>query len=213
MTTWTIKNSTGSVSQRHLTIPTFDMRQIIFHTVDKPTMVFGTAQKNITKEINLNCEFVRRKSGGGAVFLEPEGVLWVDFVIPKSDHLWENDIGRSSLWLGELWAKALKEIGIEGKVHRDGLLKNRFSSQVCFAGLATGEVSVLGKKSIGISQRRTSEGAWFQCAALFSWPIEKIVDMLQLKPREKAIEDLLHLAAPIECNSEELATALLKQVF
>ena len=127
--------------------------------------------------------------------------------------MWENDIGRSSLWLGELWAKALKEIGIEGKVHRDGLLKNRFSSQVCFAGLATGEVSVLGKKSIGISQRRTSEGAWFQCAALFSWPVEKIVDMLQLKPREKAIEDLLHLAAPIECNSEELATALLKQVF
>ena len=146
-------------------------------------------------------------------FEENQGVLWVDFVIPKSDHLWENDIGRSSLWLGELWAKALKEIGIEGKVHRDGLLKNRFSSQVCFAGLATGEVSVLGKKSIGISQRRTSEGAWFQCAALFSWPVEKIVDMLQLKPREKAIEDLLHLAAPIECNSEELATALLKQVF
>ena len=212
MESWVVKKSKGSVADRHLTLPTFESRQIIIHEIDKPTMVFGTAQKNMSLSADIECEYVSRKSGGGAVFLEPDEVLWVDFVIPRKDPLWCNDIGQSSVWLGELWVEAMKEIGVLGTVHYEETRKNKLSSLICFAGLTTGEVTVLGKKTIGISQRRTREGAWFQCAALFSWSAKKMVDLLKLEPRKKIIDDLLELAAPIKGNPDELLSALVKSV-
>ena len=146
MENWSVKRSQGSVADRHLTLPTFESRQIIIHEIDKPTMVFGTAQKNMFLETAIECDYVYRKSGGGAVFLEPGKILWVDFVVPREDPLWCNDIRRSSLWLGELWVRAMKDIGLYGKVHNEEIRKTELSRLVCFAGLATGEVTVSGKK-------------------------------------------------------------------
>ena len=212
MGSWIIKRPEGSVAERHLTLPTFDSRQIIIHEIDKPTMVFGTAQKNMSLEAGIQCDYVYRKSGGGAVFLEPGQVLWVDFVIPREDPLWCNDIRYSSLWLGEAWVIAMKEIGLLGEVHNKEIQKTELSRLICFAGLATGEVTVSGKKTIGISQRRTREGAWFQCAVLLSWPAEKIVNLLQMEPAEKIVGDLLGLAAPIKADPDELLQSLIKNI-
>ena len=212
MESWIVKKSEGSVADRHLTLPSFDARQIIIHEIDKPTMVFGTAQRNNHLEEEIKCDYVYRKSGGGAVFLEPGQVLWVDFVIPRGDLLWCDDIRYSSVWLGELWVSALRGGGLSGVVYDGEIRKNELSPFVCFAGLTTGEVTLFGKKIIGISQRRTREGAWFQCAALFSWPVKAIVDLLHLEPREKSIEDLFELAAPIEGDPDELLQALIKSV-
>ena len=212
MGSWNIKRPEGSVADRHLTFPTFESRQIIIHEIDKPTMVFGTAQKDMSLEVAIECDYVYRKSGGGAVFLEPGKVLWVDFVVPREDPLWCNDIRHSSVWLGELWVRAMKNIGLNGKVHNEEIRKTELSRFVCFAGLATGEVTVSGKKAIGISQRRTREGAWFQCAALFSWPAERIVRLLQMEPVKKVVDDLLKLAAPIEADPDELLLSLIKSV-
>jgi len=209
---WSIKRPEGSVADRHLTLPTFESRQIIIHEIDKPTMVFGTMQKNMSLETGIECDYVYRKSGGGAVFLEPGKVLWVDFVVPREDPLWCNDIRRSSVWLGELWVRAMKDIGLNGKVHNEEIRKTELSRLVCFAGLATGEVTVSGKKVVGISQRRTREGAWFQCAALFSWPAEIIAHLLQMEPAKKVVDDLLEVAAPIKADPDELLLSLIKSV-
>ena len=212
MGSWSIKRPEGSVADRHLTLPTFESRQIIIHEIDKPTMVFGTMQKNMSLETGIECDYVYRKSGGGAVFLEPGKVLWVDFVVPREDPLWCNDIRRSSVWLGELWVRAMKDIGLNGKVHNEEIRKTELSRLVCFAGLATGEVTVSGKKVVGISQRRTREGAWFQCAALFSWPAEIIAHLLQMEPAKKVVDDLLEVAAPIKADPDELLLSLIKSV-
>jgi lipoate-protein ligase A len=209
---WNIKRPEGSVADRHLTFPTFESRQIIIHEIDKPTMVFGTAQKDMSLEVAIECDYVYRKSGGGAVFLEPGKVLWVDFVVPREDPLWCNDIRHSSVWLGELWVRAMKNIGLNGKVHNEEIRKTELSRLVCFAGLATGEVTVSGKKAVGISQRRTREGAWFQCAALFSWPAERIAQLLQMEPTKKVVDDLLELAAPIRADPDELLLSLIKSL-
>ena len=210
MGSWTIKRAEGSVADRHLTLPTFDRRQLIIHEIDKPTMVFGTGQRKMSLEVDIECDYVYRKSGGGAVFLEPDQVLWVDFVIPREDPLWCNDIRHSSVWLGEVWVRAMKDIGLQGQVHNEEIRKNALSELVCFAGLATGEVTVSGKKTIGISQRRTREGAWFQCAALFSWPAKRITHLLQMEPAKKTVNDLLELAAPLEADPDELLNSLIK---
>jgi len=185
---------------------------MIIHEIDKPTMVFGTAQKGMSLEAGIQCDYVYRKSGGGAVFLEPGQVLWVDFVIPREDPLWRNDIRRSSLWLGEIWVKAMKDIGLHGKVHSTEIQKTDLSRLICFAGLATGEVTVSGKKTVGISQRRTREGAWFQCAALFSWPAKRIVELLQMEPTKRILDDLLELAAPLKADPDELLYSLIRNI-
>lgn len=103
------------------------------------------------------------------MLLDPGAQVWIDVVIGRADPLWQDDIGRSSLWLGEVWVEALRAVGIEGSVHRGPMVTTPMSPIVCFAGLASGEVSVGNAKVVGISQRRTRAGARFQCSVPVTW--------------------------------------------
>lgn len=108
---------------------------------------------------------MRRRSGGGAVLVVPEDTVWIDVILPVSDPLWDADVVRSSWWLGEVWAAALGDLGLQhGVVHRGRLRASQWSSMCCFAGLGPAEVVVGGRKVVGIAQRRTRYGALFQCA-------------------------------------------------
>ena len=42
----------------------------------------------------------------------------------------------------------------------------RWSSLVCFGGVGAGEVTVDGRKVVGLAQRRTRHGAWFHGACV-----------------------------------------------
>ena len=39
-----------------------------------------------------NIEIVRRRSGGGVVFLVTGEHIWLDIVIPRTDELWVDDV-------------------------------------------------------------------------------------------------------------------------
>ena len=134
-------------------------------------------------------EVVRRRSGGGAVLVEPIGTLWVDVVLPRGDALWDDDVGRAAHWLGDAWAAA---IGDRAVVHRGAMVRAPLSDAVCFAGLGPGEVTVDGRKVVGISQRRTREAARFQCVAYERWdagPLEAALGLEQgsIAPRGDVI--------------------------
>jgi lipoate-protein ligase A len=131
-------------------------------------------------------EVVRRRSGGGAVLLEPGAVAWVDLVVPRGDPLWDDDVNRAVWWVGEAWVAALESLGVEGSVHRGGLDRAPWSERVCFAGLGAGEVTVGGRKVVGVSQRRTRAAARFQCAALLRWEPRRLVDLLAVDAGERA---------------------------
>lgn len=127
---------------------------------------------------------VRRRSGGGAVWVAPGDPLWVDVVVPRDDPRWDDDVGRAFWWLGEAWAAAL---GPDAEVHRGPLCTTQWSRQVCFAGLGPGEVTLAGRKAVGIAQRRTREGALFQCAVHRTWDPAPLVARLGL-PVAAAVE-------------------------
>jgi lipoate-protein ligase A len=133
-------------------------------------------------------QVVRRRSGGGAVLVEPGSLLWVDLVVPSTDPLWCDDVGRAAWWVGEAWASAISRDGApELEVWKGPMLRRQWSSLVCFAGLAGGEVTGPGgRKVVGVSQRRTRHGALFQCACLLRWEPADLLGLLRLAPAERS---------------------------
>ena len=71
---------------------------------------------------------------------------------------------------------------------------NVWSWALCFAGVGAGEVTLLGHKVVGISQRRDRFGAWFHSMA-----------MLEFNPGE--LPALLGLTGPALAEATTLAAA------
>jgi lipoate-protein ligase A len=114
-------------------------------------------------------------------------VLWVDFVIPAGDPLWDDDVSRAAWWVGDAWAEALEATGIAGgEVWRGPMRRSAHSSLVCFSGMGPGEVGVGGRKVVGIAQRRTRHAALFQTAALLEWDPGATLDLLRLPTAERS---------------------------
>jgi lipoate-protein ligase A len=125
------------------------------------TLVFGSARGGLSTKAGV--ETVKRSTGGGAVLIAPGAQVWVDVWLPRDDLLWDDDIVRSSTWLGRAWCDALSELGVgDLEVHEGRLARTEMSDLICFAGLGPGEVTWKGRKLVGISQRRVKQGARFQ---------------------------------------------------
>lgn len=102
----------------------------------------------------------RRRSGGGAVLLRPDAVIWIDVVLPTG--VAPDDVRASMVWIGERWREALGGNEPALTVHAGGMVATPWSELVCFAGLGPGEVVADGRKLVGLSQRRTRHGVRLQ---------------------------------------------------
>lgn len=126
-------------------------------------------------------DVVRRRSGGAAVLVVPGDLVWIDVAVPRGDPLWQEDVGRAFLWLGEVWAQALRAAGAPGAaVHEGPLLRGRWGSWACFASLGPGEVSLGTRKVVGMSQRRVRAGAVFHTAAIVHHDADRLARALAL---------------------------------
>ena len=157
---------------------------------ERGALVLGSSQPEelVDAEVlrSRGLELVKRQSGGGAVLVVPSSVVWIDVFIPRDDPLWEDDVGKSALWLGEAWQATLLEFGIVAEVHQGPYQPGKWGELICFAGRASGEVFVDGKKSVGISQRRTRQGARFQTALARQWDITDLSPLLNLSPEDRS---------------------------
>ena len=149
-----------------------------------PAVVLGSAQGDDVLDAGAvaraGLEVVRRGAGGGAVLLGPGAQVWADLWLPRRDPLWVDDVVSSSWWVGEAWARALEGLGVTGPaVHRAKSEPAPWSGAVCFAGLGPGEVTVEGRKVVGLSQRRTRHGARWYTMACLVWDPAPLVGLLQ----------------------------------
>lgn len=169
----------------------------------RPALVLGSSQDpNIADHGSataMGAEVVRRRSGGGAVWVPPSGCLWIDVVVPRADPRWSDDVREATYWLGEAWTEALRDVGLDAELYRGGLEKTDWGRLVCFGALGPGEVVIDGRKAVGISQRRTREGARFQCIVYDAWDAEAVLDLLEMDPaeRDRAAADLAPVATGI----------------
>ena len=178
----------SSASEQHAR--TFSPERSVFDVrIHQSALVLGSRQTPELVDADAcareNIEIVRRRSGGGVVLLVPDEHVWLDIVIPRADELWVDDVASSMWWLGEVWVRALADVGIDGaQVHRGKLLNDAWGELVCFAGVGPGEVtlSAMGSKVVGISQRRTRDYASFQCTVFHEWAPERFSPLLRNLP-------------------------------
>lgn len=162
-------------------------RRLVVMEATGPALVLGSTQPETDVDhaaaVAAGTEVVRRRSGGGAVLVEPAGLVWVDAVVPRDDPLWHDDVGRAFEWFGEAWVRALRAVAgaltaSRVEVHRGPLVRSALSPVVCFAGLGPGEVTLDGDKVVGISQRRTRGWARFQSSLLLRWDPDRHARLL-----------------------------------
>jgi lipoate---protein ligase len=156
-----------------------------------PAVVLGGAQPESdvdpARAALLGYEVARRRSGGGAVLVGPEECVWIDLVLPAEDPLWDPDVSRGAWWAGEVLAGALQSLGRgPATVWKAAMLRSPWAATVCFAGRAAGEVLVGSKKVVGVSQRRTRQGALIQTATLCRWRPADLIGMMFLDEHDAA---------------------------
>jgi lipoate-protein ligase A len=153
--------------------------------IDRPAVVLGSIQSfdlvDTERAAALGFDVVRRRSGGGAVILQPHDHAWIDVTVPRGHRLWHDDVERATWWLGEVWCGALTAtIGAGGwAVHRDRLTSRGTERTVCFAALGPGEVTRDTHKVVGIAQRRTKDAARFQCTVYRQIDLELHAQLLR----------------------------------
>jgi lipoate-protein ligase A len=165
--------------------------------VERPTLVLGSTQApdvvDADHAARADVTVARRHSGGGAVLLRPGEVAWVDVFVPAADAFWEPDLVRSFAWLGKAWVDALADVGVDARAADRPAPRGRWDRLACFAAIGAGEVTVEGRKVVGMSQRRSRVGSRFQCVALLGWEPAATADLLALAPSDRqALAD--HLA-------------------
>jgi lipoate-protein ligase A len=150
---------------------------------DDAALVLGSRQTPELVDIEdcarLGLDIVRRRSGGGGVLIIPDQVVWVDIVAPPGAA--PDDVRGSMIWAGELWRRALAGAGERGglSVHAGSMTHTAWSDLVCFAGVGPGEVSLDGRKLVGLSQRRTRNGIRIQGTLYTSAPRIDITSVLR----------------------------------
>jgi lipoate---protein ligase len=156
------------------------------HRPDRPAVVLGNSQPVVLVDRRrteaAGVDIQRRRSGGGAVWIGPDDPLWVDLWVPSEDPLWAADVIEAGRWVGDGWAAVLESLGVPDVAVHHGRSTPGPPALVCFGDLGPGEVTVSGRKVVGIAQWRSRQGALFHCAVYRRWNPGPLVEVLDLDP-------------------------------
>lgn len=187
----------------------FGRRSVWLCNVTSSVLVLGSSQKDTDIDPaaarRLNLDVARRRTGGGAVFLDPSDSIWIDVMIGRDDMLWTDDVSDSMIWLGQAFVDALSP-WVRASVRTERFDAGADGKVVCFASSAPGEVFAHNEKLVGISQRRGRWGARYQCVIYRRWSPEKWVDAIADPEVRERILGLR--VASVEASADEVAAEL-----
>jgi len=214
--TWSVEHRVGSATELHgRDLDPGPGRRLEVLEVRRAALVLGSTQRESDADpaavSATGVEVVRRRSGGGAVLLLPGRSTWVDVTISRDDPLWQEDVAVAFHWLGWAWANAARHFGVDAQVFTGRAVESPWSRRICFAAMGAGEVSVGPRKLVGISQRRTREGARFQCVVHRTWDPVPLLGLLAVDDLERAygIAQLAGVATGLDVDTAQIVNALL----
>lgn len=179
--------------------------------ITQKAMVLGSRQDESLLNGELcsrdGIEVVRRRSGGGIVFLAPGEHVWLDVVVPRGDVLWSDDVAQASWWLGDVWLQTLNALGENNvSVHHESLSSDAWGDLLCFAGVGPGEVVQQDDESlsklVGISQRRTRDYARFQCTIYTKWNPHDVEMYVVNTPGN--LSEIAHRVAVVQASQQAI---------
>jgi lipoate-protein ligase A len=177
--------------------------------VKVPALILGSTQSiediDPASAAVLGLDIVRRRSGGGAVYVHPTDSVWIDVTIGRDDPLWVDDVTQSMLWLGDAFVEALSP-WVDAHVYRGPFRAGTDGRAVCFSSTSPGEVFVGDTKLVGISQRRGREGARLQCVMYRTWLPSSWVSALTSPDTRASTLDLR--VATLDVASDDIVAAL-----
>lgn len=132
-------------------------------------------------------ELAGRRSGGGAVFIEPGQTVWIDLVAPRTSPWWSNELTENFMMVGRAWRRALASLGVETTLCAVGPEKSLATRAACWAGTGWGELLIGGSKVVGLSQRRTRWGVRVQAMATLDASSARIAEVL-LPPARREVQ-------------------------
>ena len=185
-----LREFTGTAAELHaLPMPTEG--EIAELWVMRPTacaVVMGSSQRpDCFDEQRLRNDDVAlspRRSGGGAVFIDPASTVWIDVLAPRSSQLWSTELAENFMIVGRLWHQALWSVGIETALCGESPARTDASALACWAGTGWGELLIGSAKIVGLSQRRTRWGSRVQAMAVVDGSSARVVDYL--RPQDRA---------------------------
>jgi lipoate-protein ligase A len=160
---------------------------IRWSTLAHPTLFLGSSQR--PSEIDLHAAAAagvsvhKRRSGGTAVFADTQH-LWLDVGLPDGHPLLLADITESYRWFGEVWAEALRAIGVDADAISSPdarALNAELDPEVkrtCFGGVSPYEVMAGKRKIVGIAQVRRRPGGLLQAGLYARWQPERVAELL-----------------------------------
>lgn len=160
---WSTTTSTGLVLGRSASTPTIDRQMAARHGIT----------------------VVRRSSGGGPVLWDA-GLVGLDILLPPGHRLAPADVVATYRWLGEALATALRAIGLP-QVEVITVDQARADAQrpvpahaACYGGLSPFEVTVEGRKVVGLSQARRRAGTLLQAGVLISLDPHRLGELMEV---------------------------------
>lgn len=160
---------------------------------------------------------VYKRAAGGAVVLAGEGLLGFDIALPIDHPLVLSDLTQSYRWIGNAWAEALESLCLPARLvgvdeARAGARAtddaSRLARLACFGALSPYEVTLGGRKVVGLAQVRRRHGALFQCAVLLSWSPAQLAALLAVRPgaRERLVAALAERAIGLNDGAAQSVT-------
>lgn len=190
-----VRYQRGSAGELHaLEMPVEPSPELWVMRPSGRAVVMGSAQRaDQFRHDRLERDLVdlaERRTGGGAVYLDPAAIVWIDVLAPRSSPWWHDDLSQTFLAVGRAWQRALARCGLISDLCTGPAGRSAAARDACWAGVGWGELTIGGRKIVGLSQRRTRWGARIQAMAVLDDSAARIADYL-LEPAASIVAEAL----------------------
>jgi lipoate---protein ligase len=222
---WRILPLTIADQQRHIersemllsAMAAGDPPTLFWSMAESQGLVLGFSQQesvlNSRALAALRLPIYHRRAGGTAVLVGPH-LLGLDVALPPDHPLVLPDLVESYRWLGEAWAAALAQFGIQARAippveaHEQRALLKRDETREresilcrsCYGAFSPYEVVVGQRKVVGLDMIRRRTGSLLQAGVLLHWKTETLAQLLGHTPEEQTLlrDELLERAAGLD---------------